>query len=186
MKKTLLLFLIGLPFIGSVAFKSVIAADNELSSSLPTLLIEVSPEQKSNFEYGKEEFYTANGKAVALDSFIGKPVIVFMYKKSCANCRVMLKGLDNFKQENPDVMVVPIMFANPTLSDARAIFAEEDVRYLPMYLDKSGLFYSKAGVKVSPLTILINRQGKEVDRIMGQFAWRGSMLQAKLAKIKAM
>lgn len=140
----------------------------------------ISANAKADADYSKAPFYSATGKAVTTETFKGKPLIVFMYKKTCALCRAMLPSLDAFNKENPDIQVVAVMFESPTLHEARGIFTEQDIRTLAIYLDKNGLFSEAAGVQVSPLTILIDADGNEKERIKGKIAWSGPVFNARL------
>jgi len=119
--------------------------------------------------YSGVPFYDGKNIPVTLESFAGKPILLFVWKKKCAGCRTMLPKLDEFYlKHHSNIKILPVMTSAPTLSDARKIYTDSDIKYLPIYMDITGYFAEKAGITATPTVIIYNKKGDAVFHGKGQ------------------
>lgn len=133
-------------------------------------------------EYSQTPFYNAKDEAQTLKQFQGTPVIVFLWSKTCAVCMASLTALDSLRQKYPSeqLKIIPIMSKKANLNDARLIMVKLDIRRLPIYLDKDSIFANSIGLKSFPLAVLLNAEGKEIQRLKGRVDWTSPLITHKL------
>jgi thiol-disulfide isomerase/thioredoxin len=130
-------------------------------------------------------FYDTAGKTVFISSFKGKPTVLFFYKQNCAICLKMLVNLDKFRPTVADEFnIIPIMIENANTNDARKLFIRQDIRTLPIYLDKDQVLTSMLDFHVTPMTILLNKNGKITKKIQGSLNWAGPFFAEELQELK--
>ena len=129
--------------------------------------------------------YDTAGQEVSFNRFKGKPTIVFVYKKNCAICLGMLRELDTLKSAaGAEFNIVPVMVENANTSDARRLFIRLDIRTLPIYLDKDDVLMTNLGFHVTPMTILLNADGKVTKKVVGKMNWTGPFFAEELQELK--
>lgn len=138
----------------------------------------------SNASSDSAYFYDASNKVFSTSDFLGKPLVLFAYKKDCAICLRMLSSLDKFKSSNPsNFNIIAVMVSSPSLGDARQIFIRQDIRFLPIYLDLDNTLLSALDFHVTPMTILFNSSGKMVKKIQGPVTWTGPFFQEEIKEL---
>lgn len=134
----------------------------------------------SKFEYSvsgvkapDNAFQDGSGTA-SLDGFKGKVILVNFWATWCAPCVKELPSLDALEKKlgGKDFQVVAIA-ADPRGADKAADFlAKLGVRNLGHYADPTlRLASAVGGATVLPLTILYDRDGREIGRLRGDADW---------------
>ncbi|SOH94057.1 Thiol-disulfide isomerase or thioredoxin [Monaibacterium marinum] len=122
-----------------------------------------------------ETFTDPNGNAHTLADYAGKIVLVNFWATWCAPCREEMPDLDALNADlgGDDFEVLTIASGRNSLSGIRAFFADEDITSLPIMLDPQGQLSRRAGVLGLPVTVLMDREGREIGRLQGGAHWNG-------------
>ncbi len=120
-----------------------------------------------------ETFTDPEGNAYTLADYAGKIVLVNFWATWCAPCREEMPDLDALNADlgGEDFEVVTIASGRNSLSGIRAFFEEEQIETLPILLDPQGQLSRRAGVLGLPVSILMNREGREIARLQGGAHW---------------
>lgn len=114
------------------------------------------------------------GAEMTLEDFRGRVILVNFWATWCAPCLKELPSLDALQEAlgSDDFEVVAIA-ADPRGPDVAARFLEKlDIARLKLYADpRLRLASSIGGGSVLPISILYDRQGREVGRLIGEADW---------------
>lgn len=113
------------------------------------------------------------GKARTLADFRGKAVLLNLWATWCVPCREEMPTLDRLQAElgGPDFEVVPLSIDRAGPEVVRKFFSEIGIQNLALHIDASSKALFALGVVGLPTTILINRQGEELGRLVGPAEW---------------
>jgi thiol-disulfide isomerase/thioredoxin len=118
-------------------------------------------------------FLDGAGQDRTLDNFRGKVVLLNLWATWCGPCRTEMPILDRLQAElgGPDFEVLPLSIDRRGAEAVRKFYADLGIKHLNIYIDPS----SKAGFGLGflglPTTILIDREGREVGRLVGPAEW---------------
>jgi thiol-disulfide isomerase/thioredoxin len=124
-------------------------------------------------------FTDETGKALTLEDFAGKTLLVNFWASWCIPCRAEMPALERLAaaQNGPDFMVLPINLdlGSGGLEKAKKFLAEGNWPNLPLYADPSFDSFKKlqtaAIVTGLPSTLLIDRKGCEIGVLQGPAEW---------------
>jgi thiol-disulfide isomerase/thioredoxin len=119
------------------------------------------------------EFLDPNDQPVTLDAFRGKVVLVNLWATWCVPCREEMPALDRLQQKrgSKDFAVVAVAQDRSGRSKVETFLGQIGARHLASYLDttmKSGRSWGAYGL---PTSLLIDRQGREIGRLVGIAEW---------------
>ena len=117
-------------------------------------------------------FGDAHGAPKSLADFRGRVVLLNVWAAWCAPCRQEMPTLDRLQAVlgGPDFEVVAVSIDREGLPVAEAFFRRSGIEHLRAYvdtLDEVGTL-GAAGI---PLTLLIDRDGREAARKLGPATW---------------
>ncbi len=115
-----------------------------------------------------------NGQPVQLSDFKGKVVVLTLWSVTCQPCLAEMPSLDRLAGSLPeeDLVVIPLCIDQKVRSDKlKEFFAQQRYQYIESYLDVDGSVPAKLGLKGTPTTYVINKEGKLVGRLEGATAW---------------
>ncbi|OGA38503.1 MAG: hypothetical protein A3G24_17685 [Betaproteobacteria bacterium RIFCSPLOWO2_12_FULL_62_13] len=122
-------------------------------------------------------FTDEKGKPLTLADFRGKLVLLNIWATWCPPCRKEMPTLDRLQAKlgGPDfeVVVVSIDQGDSALFLIEEFFREIGVKHLRIYIDTTGQAASKVGSIGLPVTLLIDREGRELGRLVGGAEWDG-------------
>jgi thiol-disulfide isomerase/thioredoxin len=111
------------------------------------------------------------GKPVRLADFKGKPVLVNLWASWCAPCVKELPTLDQLERSGR-IRVLAVSQDNGPHASVVAFLKEHQIKSLEPYQDpKMGLSGALGPDTVLPTSILIDANGKEVWRYVGDLDW---------------
>ncbi len=120
-----------------------------------------------------EAFYDSNGAAVTLSEFRPKIVVLNFWATWCAPCLKELPTLDalneNLGGDKFEVLAVATGRSSP--EDAAEFLLENNIDSLDLYLDPKLKFLRGTGVLGLPTTIVVNGDGNEIARLIGDADW---------------
>jgi thiol-disulfide isomerase/thioredoxin len=119
------------------------------------------------------QFQDSDGKALTLADFRGKVVQLNIWATWCVPCRREMPTLDRLQAKlgGPDFQVLPLSIDRNGFEAITRFYAEVEVKHLGMYLDSSTEAAATLGAVGLPTTLLIDRDGREVGRLVGPAEW---------------
>lgn len=133
-------------------------------------------------------FLDADGNERSLEDFQGRVVVLNLWATWCAPCRKEMPSLDRLQASlgSDEFEVVALAVDRGDLSKVLNFYDEIGIENLAIYHDSS----AKAGRTLRapglPTTLIIDREGKEVGRVLGDAEWDGedvaTLLEAVIAE----
>src|SRR6516165_93930 len=147
---------------------------------IATLRIASAQEPPKNFVFvGKPAplpeitFDDAEGRARKLADFKGKVLLVNIRATWCVPCRTEMPALDRLQERlgGSDFEVIPVSIDRGGIEAIRKFYSEIGVHNLAMYIDPSGQVLRQTHALGLPTTLLIDRSGQEIGRVIGPAEW---------------
>ena len=125
-------------------------------------------------------FTDPDGGEHVLSDWEGKHVLVNFWATWCAPCREEMPALDALQKEfsGENFEVVTIATGRNTVHGIETFFAEEGIEALPVLLDPSQALAREMGVLGLPVTLVLDPEGREIGRLMGDADWNGADARA--------
>ena len=119
------------------------------------------------------QFQDSEGKTLTLADFRGKLVLLNLWATWCLPCRHEMPTLDRLQAElgGPDFQVLALSMDRGGFEAIAKFYDEVGVKHLAMYLDSSMEAASTLGAVGLPTTLLIDRDGREIGRLVGPAEW---------------
>lgn len=133
------------------------------------------------------EFADGEGRARTLTDFRGKVVLLNIWATWCASCRKEMPTLDRLQANlgGSDFEVVALSIDRKGPDVVRRFYAEIGIQHLSLFVDASGTASQKLGAFGLPATLLIDRQGQELGRLIGPAEWDAAETVAFLKNVIA-
>src|SRR3990172_4604481 len=118
-------------------------------------------------------FADENERAMTLQDFRGKFVLLNIWATWCVPCRKEMPTLDRLQAKlgGPDFEVVALSIDRGGPFVVSTFYSEIGIRALRIYVDKTGEASANLGVAGIPTTLLIDRESREIGRKIGPAAW---------------
>lgn len=118
-------------------------------------------------------FIDGDGRDRALADFRGKVVLLNVWATWCVPCRKEMPTLDRLQSTlgGADFQVIALSIDRKGLDVVRKFYGEVGIRHLDMHLDSSGKAARELGAVGLPTTLLIDRAGREIGRLVGPAEW---------------
>lgn len=131
-------------------------------------------------------FAAPDGSDRRLADWRGEVVVLNFWATWCAPCRAEMPSLDALAaaHEGRGVAVLAVATGrNPPEAIAR-FYAEAGIARLPVLTDRGSALARAMGVMGLPATILIDREGREVGRIVGEADWNAPEAHALIEALR--
>ena len=117
-------------------------------------------------------FQDGDGRAVGPTALRGKVVVLNLWATWCAPCREEMPTLDRLQGQlgGKDFEVVALS-VDQNVELARKFFKQINVKNLRVYIDTSSDSLDKLKVLGLPVTLLLDRNGRELGRLVGPTQW---------------
>jgi thiol-disulfide isomerase/thioredoxin len=150
-------------------FGAIIAATPAMAADSPENFVIQEPPQP----VPQVEFKDASGQSHSLAEFRGKVVLVNIWATWCIPCRKEMPTLDRLQAAlgGPDFEVVTLSIDRGGPDVVKKFYAEIGVQHLALRIDSSAKAMQALAVAGLPTTLLIDRQGLEVGRLVGPSEW---------------
>jgi thiol-disulfide isomerase/thioredoxin len=118
-------------------------------------------------------FADGNGRTMTLQDFRGKFVLLNIWATWCVPCREEMPTLDRLQAKlgGPDFEVVALSIDRGGPLVVSTFYSEIGIRALRIYVDTSNGAATALGVFGIPVTLLIDREGREIGRKIGPAEW---------------
>jgi thiol-disulfide isomerase/thioredoxin len=130
------------------------------------------------------KFEGPKGEPVSLADFKGRPLLVNLWATWCGPCVAEMPTLDALAERQKDKLQVLVVSQD---MQGREIvdpwWANRDYKMLKPYLDaKSDLGFAY-GTGMVPTTVMYDKDGKEVWRVIGSMNWDGPRANTLMAEV---
>ena len=170
------IIIIGLTALTSIAHSQVEGSSNELAN----LKIHKSPIKVPNIE-----FIDHTGKKLSNANLIGNVCIINLWATWCPPCVKELPSIDRLakivKQDNIKIYAVSQDRAGNKI--VPAYFQKLNLKNLVIYLDNPASLMVAFKTPVLPTTIIIDKNGMEIARLVGGINWDSKEVVDYLKKI---
>jgi thiol-disulfide isomerase/thioredoxin len=130
----------------------------------------VKPERPQAAELN---FFDEQGKPHSLKEWQGQVVLVNLWASWCAPCRKEMPSLEALQRRfgSKDFEVVAISLDRGGVKVAKQFLDETQARLLRLYVDPSAKAIETLRAIGLPVSVLIDRDGKEIGRLLGPADW---------------
>lgn len=125
------------------------------------------------------EFADGAGNTRALADFRGRVVVLNVWATWCAPCREEMPTLDALQAAlgGPRLEVVALSVDREGAGVVREFFDALGIEHLQVYVDTRMRAPAKLGVPGIPATLVIDREGREVARLIGPADWNSPAMR---------
>jgi thiol-disulfide isomerase/thioredoxin len=116
----------------------------------------------------------------SLADFSGKVVLLNIWATWCVPCREEMPALDavETKLGGKDFQVVAVNIDKGGPDKAAAFLKETGASHLALYTDPTGKLFATLKTVGMPTTLIVDRNGKEIGRLVGPADWASTEAQA--------
>ncbi len=133
-------------------------------------------------------FLDEKGRRLQLSGLKGQVTLVNFWATWCAPCVTEMTALDRLQKafKNDGLTVLALSQDRTGLAVVEPFYKKLDLRELAMRFDSRGEAARAFAIRELPVTILIDRQGRELGRLSGPAAWDSDAAKAliKAALVK--
>ena len=132
-----------------------------------------------------ETFRDLYGNPITLADYSGKVVLLNIWATWCPPCRAEMPSLDRLAgaMEGPDFAVIALSTDRGGVERVARFYDDMQIENLDVMLDRSGKFSRRTGVLGLPVTLILDRQGREIGRLLGDVDWDSPEARAILRRV---
>ena len=118
-------------------------------------------------------FQATDGTTVALGAWRGKVVLLNLWATWCIPCRKEMPALDRLQAAlgSSEFEVVALSIDRSGVAGTRKFLDSAAVKNLKLYTDPTAKLATEFRAIGLPTTLLIDRQGREIGRVIGPAEW---------------
>ena len=134
---------------------------------------------------GAAEFTDRDGATHSLADWQGKVVLLNFWAVSCVPCREEMPSLNTLEKDmgGDDFAVVPVAFGYNHPGGLARFLKNYEIDALPVLLDPDRRLSAEMGVIAPPVTVLVDREGREVARFIGGADWASDEAKALIQAV---
>jgi len=118
-------------------------------------------------------FASGQGQPRSLSDFKGKIVVLNIWATWCVPCRKEMPALDRLQAAlgGPGFEIVPVSIDRGGLDIVNKFYGEIGMSHLGKYVDTSGQVVRSLNAVGVPTTLIVDRAGNEIGRVVGPAEW---------------
>lgn len=122
-----------------------------------------------------------------LADYQGRIVLLNFWATWCAPCRKEMPQLEALQRDfgGSDFEVLTLATGRNSPAGIRKFFAENDIASLPRHQDPKQAVAREMAVLGLPITVILNRQGQEIARLVGDADWNSDSARAIISALIA-
>jgi thiol-disulfide isomerase/thioredoxin len=98
----------------------------------------------------------------------GNIMILNFWATWCAPCKKEMPSLEKLSKEYPEIQIYPINLEKPNQDKTQKFFTDLEISKLNIYFDPKFSLVRSFNMRGVPTSILINKNGQEFGRIIGE------------------
>jgi len=160
---------------------SIVSSISQANEDVPLNNIAINETPKPISSIIFEDF---SGKEINLKNYHGKLIIVNFWATWCAPCKKEMPSLDGL-YKNKDFKNLKIFAVNmeqPNQKKTKIFFSKLNIEKLEIFFDSNLNFVKAFKLRGVPTTILINKNGEEFARIIGEINFQDKKFVKWLSK----
>ena len=121
-------------------------------------------------------FFSEDGTELTLNEFKGRVTLVNFWATWCAPCRKEMPSLATLSNQlgSDTFQILTIATMRSSSEAIDNFFDDNNIINLPKFRDPKGQLARASGVAALPLTILLDKNGYEIGRLIGDADWSKS------------
>tara|TARA_Y100000590_G_scaffold369848_1_gene431353 strand:- start:50 stop:589 length:540 start_codon:yes stop_codon:yes gene_type:complete len=110
------------------------------------------------------------GNKVSLNNYQGKLILINFWATWCAPCKKEMPSLDALYQDKrfKNLEVFAVNMEQPNTTKTKKFFEDLKIKKLEIFFDTNLNFVKEFKLRGVPTTIIINKKGEEIARIIGE------------------
>ena len=114
------------------------------------------------------KFKDFNFNDVDLTNKKGNIMILNFWATWCVPCKKEMPSLEELSKQYPEIIIYPINLEKPNKDKTRNFFESLNIKNLKIYFDPEFNLVKSFNMRGVPTSILIDKEGKEFARIIGE------------------
>ena len=98
----------------------------------------------------------------------GNIMILNFWATWCAPCKKEMPSLDKLSEFYPNLKIYPVNLEKPNKNKTVKFYEELNIKNLKIYFDPEFELVKLFKLRGLPISILINKEGKEIARVIGE------------------
>ncbi|MCE3233489.1 MAG: hypothetical protein K0R98_1746 [Rickettsiaceae bacterium] len=138
------------------------------------------PTPVSNIQFTDDQKVIHN-----LNDYLGKVVLLNFWATWCKPCANEMPSLSRL-QENltgHDVVLIALSLDYQGLAEVKDFYKKHEISNMRIFLDQKGQSFKAFKLGALPTTIVIDKSGKEVARVLGEIEWDSKEVKDYLVKL---
>lgn len=156
----------GAPVAGGAGAASPLTGLNK--GAMAPLVVREEPIDLPDFTFAGPD-----GAEKSLKDFAGKVVLLNIWATWCVPCRKEMPALDALEAKlgGKDFAVVAVNIDKGGPAKAAGFLKDTGAAHLPLYTDPDGKLFVTLKAVGMPTTLIVDRQGREIARLVGPADW---------------
>lgn len=117
------------------------------------------------------DLHSFSGKTKKFSDYRGKPLIINVWASWCGPCRAEMGSLNRLARRYGGKQFNVIGISTDDDGNAAATFIQQSKITFENFLDSHVVLENMLGANTIPLTILVDAQGKILDKVRGAYEW---------------
>jgi thiol-disulfide isomerase/thioredoxin len=121
-----------------------------------------------------------------LNDYSGKVVLLNFWATWCVPCVNEMPQFAKLQQSlegRSDIIFIPVSIDYEGAEAVKKFYSKYELTNLPVFVDSKGRSFTGAGLKALPTTLVINKNGQETARILGEIDWAGKDVRDYLTEL---
>ena len=160
---------------------SIFSSISQTNEDVPLYNIAINENPKPISSLIFEDF---SGNEINLKNYQGKLVIINFWATWCAPCKKEMPSLDNLYQDISfkNLEVFAVNMEQPNILKTKKFFSDLNIKKLEIFFDPNLNFVKEFKLRGVPTTVLINKNGEEFARVIGEINFQDKKFTKWLLK----